>query len=990
MNFLKLNKWLIAILLVILIPFSSIYGLDPEKRISQYMIDSWQIENGLPQNSGYSILQTSDGFIWIATQEGLSRFDGVSFKNFNRRNTPQLHSNWIRCLYEDSHRNLWIGTNGGITILTMGEFLTIPLFDSLPDKKIMAIAEDPHGDFWIGMDGGGLSRYGQSKIISYNTENGLTDNRVRSICVDSSGNVLAGTANGLNFISKGKIKSFYKKNGLLHNTVMSLYNSPKGFIWVGTDGGLNIFENGELRTVEQRSNSEKKIRSLFEDKKGALWVGTDGGGINRYINGYFSRISEKEGLSNNTIFSLTMDYEGNLWAGTHGGGIIRIKDGKFSNYTTIEGLLEDDIYTVMQDSRNRLWMGTTRGPGYISNSKVFNHPIGLNLENKMVTSLYEDAGGNIWFGTNGNGLFIYNGTKTRNVSTRNGLSNDRIYSISGDRRGNIWVGTWRGLNRISGNGIEKFFAKDGLTHEKIRCVLEDNDGTIWIGTDGGGLNYLKNGIISALTKKDGLSSNFISCLYEDEENNLWVGLFDGGLALIKGGNITNFTMENGLYDNAAYTILEDNQGYMWFSSNNGVYKVQKQNLFSFANGDIDSLISINYGRGDGMKSRECNGGVQPAAWKTNDGRLWFPTVAGLAMIDPDQIDRNTAPPGVVIGEVRVDDQVVKSTIQNNVKSLIIPPGKSRIEIEYSGLSLSNPEKVYFKYRLIGIDKYWIDVGNRRTAYYTSLEPGNYSFRVIAANSDHFWNLKGAQINLTLKPFFYQTKWFYFLSALFVILIVLYVFKLRINRLERQRENLEKEVSERTKELQLVNDELKRLSNEDEMTGIANHRRFLEFLHVEWKRAIRGKSSISLILFDIDKFKEINDNFGHQAGDVCLKEIAANLREVINRPGDLVARYAGDEFVVILTETDHHGVDMVAENLRVKIANTPIEVSSEGSHIRATISLGFATVIPMLGMKTDLLIKAADDQLYEAKSRGRNRSSGIDLSSLDSSSQNPHQ
>ena len=954
------------------------------------MLDSWQIEDGLPQNSGYSIIQTHDGFIWIGTQEGLARFDGVNFVTFNRQNTPALKSNWIRCLFEDSKNNLWIGTNGGgITVLSFGKFINIPAFKNLPDNKIRSIAESPDGTIWIGTDGGGLGAYRDGNIDVITAAEGLTGNRINAICIDDAGTVYAGAGSGLNVIKRNQITTYTSENGLNNDAVMALCESRSGSIWIGTDGGgINIFRNGIIENIDQTGITDLKIRSLFEDKHNALWIGTEGGGINRYLEEEFSSLTQEIGLTNNSIFSFSFDREGSMWIGTHGGGINRLRESNFTVYSTIEGLISDDIFGVLEDRHERLWIGTLNGPVIIQNGKIINKIKGLRLTNKMVISLYEDQDGNMWFGTIGGGVFKYGKYGTRSYSTKNGLSNDRIYGITGDRKGNIWVGTWNGLNKISSDGITKYGTEDGLTMDKIRCILEDSEGVLWIGTDGGGLNRLVDGVFSAFTTENGLSSNFISSLYEDTYGTLWIGLFDGGLARYKNGILTNYTKEDGLFDNAAYQILEDNNGYLWFSSNHGIYKVRKSELNEFAEGEIDTIYSISYDRSDGMRSRECNGGFQPAGWKSKSGMLWFPTVRGLVQIDPDNISSNTIAPSVSIGEIQVDDQVVKNTLQSTLDNYSFPPGKSRVEIKYTGLSLIDPQKIQFKYMLEGEDEDWNNVGNRRTAYYTSLEPGDYTFRVIAANNDGVWNLKGDSFSFTLQPYFYQTKWFYGVWLLIIAGIIYGFYKLRINRLDKRRIELEELVTERTKQLQVINEEFKRLSNEDGMTGIANHRKFREFLVQEWLRAIRTQSSISLILFDVDKFKDINDNFGHQAGDNCLKSIANNLVTVINRPGDLAARYAGDEFVVILPETNFKGVERVAENLRRTMASTPVIVSKDGSTLTVTISIGYATVIPLKNMDVEVLIKAADDYLYEAKRSGRNRIAGKDLNSLNSLTKKP--
>lgn len=368
-----------------------------------------------------------------------------------------------------------------------------------------------------------------------------------------------------------------------------------------------------------------------------------------------------------------------------------------------------------------------------------------------------------------------------------------------------------------------------------------------------------------------------------------------------------------------------------------------------------------------MKGSECNGATQPAGWKSQDGRLWFPTIRGLATIDPERISINQRPPQIVIESIVVDQQSSRPAAQT-----VLPPGRKTLEFHYTGLSFVAPRKIQFRYRLGGFDEKWVDAGRRRVAYYTNLPPGEYQFQVTASNNDGIWNEEGASFGFRLEPYFYQTQVFYVLSAFVAVLAGLGVFRYRVRRLRLREQELETQVMDRTRQLEEANRALVELALIDSMTGVANHRHFVERLDEEWRRAIRSRTSLAVVMCDIDCFKPYNDRYGHEEGNQCLKRVAQTLTAAIRRPGDLVARYGGDEFVLILCGGDAQGVRAFAETLPGRVEKEAIvhEGSEIASHV--TISAGLATMTPSQDFTCDDLIAAADAAMYRAKKDGRNR------------------
>jgi signal transduction histidine kinase/ligand-binding sensor domain-containing protein/FixJ family two-component response regulator len=783
--------------------------LAPQKKITQYIRDTWKLGEGLPQVTVKTVIRTRQGYLWLGTQEGLVRFDGVEFKTFDKTNVKELTNNWIRILYEDRLGNLWIGSNGGgLTCMKSGKFNTYTTCNGLANDIVEALYEDHKGNLWIGTHDG-LNRLEHNKFFLFKTNQGLSHNKITCILEDTRGNLWIGTHNGLNRWKHDRFIVYTTRDGLSYNQISAIFEDGQGNLWIGTNNGLNRLKDDQFTVFTSKDGLlNDQIRSLYEDQPGGyLWIGTYGGGLNRLKDGKFTAFTTKDGLSDNFILSLCKDREGSLWIGTGAGGLDRLKEGKFTPFSTSEGLSHNLTNSIFEDRKGNLWIGTYGGGLNQLREGLFTiFTTQQGLSHNLVRSIYEDSKGYLWVGTD-NGLNRLKDGKFSLVTTQQGLSDNKIWCIYEDRSQNLWVGTENGLNCLKNGTILIFTKEQGLSNETIMCLREDTKGNLWIGTNGGGLNCLKNGKFNVYTTKQGLSNNMIWSLYEDREGTLWIGTLGGGLNRLKNGRFTCFCVKEGLFDDIVYQILEDDNGYFWMSCNNGIFKVKKHELNQFADGKINSLHSISYNEQDGMRSRECNGGTYPAGWKTRDGKLWFPTIKGIVMIDPANINTNPYPPPVVIEQITADDLSLQPPFSSNQEKIILPAGTQRIEIQYTGLSLLFPKRVKFKNWLEGFDKDWVGVESRRTAYYTRLPPGDYTFRVIACNNDGVWNKSGASISFHLRPYIYQTVWFYILCALSIGFIAILGYRIRIRRFKSREAKLRCVVEERTKELKNLNIEL---------------------------------------------------------------------------------------------------------------------------------------------------------------------------------------
>jgi len=771
--------------------------LDSKKAPTQYVHEAWGVDSGLPQTTITSIAQTTEGYLWLATEEGLVRFDGVRFTVFDRKNAPALRSKNIRALLVDREGALWIGTSGGgLSRLKDGEFSTYTVKEGLSNEVILSLFEDSTGNIWIGTDGGGADLLNNGKFTVYSTKNGLAANSVYCFAEDPSGGMWIGTDGGVSRLQKGRFQTYSTANGLPSAKVRALYWDRDGGLWIGTNGGgLAREKNGSFTTFTTHDGlSSNAVFSICSDEDANLWIGTIGGGLDRLHASKFEAYTDSDGLGATDVYALYPDREGSLWIGTGGAGLSRLKDGEITAYGAKEGLTHDVVLPIFEDHEGSLWVGTPKGLNRLKDGKVTSYSTKNGLSNDFVFSITEDHQENLWVGTRV-GLDRFTDGKFVVYTTRDGLPNDLVLSTYADRDGDLWIGTRSGLTLYREGKFRTYTTADGLSNNFVIAIAQGQDGELWIGTNGGGLNRFKDGRFQVFSTSTGLSNNVVWSIHTDSQGDVWVGTGGGGLCRIRNGTIRTYTTSDGLFDDNIFQILEDASGKLWMSSNKGISSVDKGQLNALDDGKIKSVTYDSYGVADGMKSKECNGGFQPAGWRTRDGRLWFPTMKGAVMIDPSTL-RRSQPPRVVVEEILIDKQVQSSRAQIEAR-----PGRGELEFHYTALSFFSPQVIHFKYKLDGFDTAWVDAATRRNAYYTNIAPGKYTFRVIAGNKDGVWNEDGAAVEFVLRPHFRQTFWFYALCALLTVLAVLSVYWARLEQMKAREQHLVALVGERTRDLQ---------------------------------------------------------------------------------------------------------------------------------------------------------------------------------------------
>ncbi len=781
----------------------SALALDPHKPISQYVHRVWHSDDGLPQNSVQAMLQTNDGYIWIGTQEGLVRFNGLEFKVFNKANTQAVRHNDVRVLYQDRDGALWIGTfGGGLVRYQDGQFTNYTVKSGLSNNSISVILQDRQGNLWVGTNDG-LNEFIGGKIVIFNRTNGLSDNMVTAIAEDREGKLVVAGRNGLDVIVNGTPMGPYSPWGSSRKAVHALFLDNDGSLWIGTDNReLDVLSAGKVTHYgAQQGLPNAPVHSVYQDRLHTIWVATEGAGICRLISRRFDCYGPENGLSGGYVESIFEDREGSLWVGTETGGINFFREGPLTNYGSEMGL-QGSPRTLVEDPDGSLWIGTSTGLWRMKDYKVTPYLTDKGPANNYVYAMVRDHLGNIWIGTDEGGLNKFTAHTVKTYKKADGLADDWIPAVIEDRAHDIWVGTFAGVSRLHKGKFTNYGTREGLSSNRIWAIHQDYQGNLWFGTDAG-LSLLRGGKFInydlQATSHDGPGMGSVTVIYEDADHVLWVGTYGAGLKRFQNGRFASITMHEGLSDDSIWSIREDDRGNFWMSSNHGIFRAKRSELMAVADGTLSQVESQSYGVADGMASSECNGGSQYSSWKTKDGKLLFACLKSVVLVDPEHLPRNPLEPPVVI------ESVTSNQKENVAPGASVLAGAGELDFHYAALSYYAPRKVTFKYKLEGesFEDEWSTPSTPGLAHYTNIPPGQYTFRVKAANNDGVWNETGASISFYLEPRFYQTRWFESLCAMLLVLSPVGVYLFRIRQVRRRERELVVLVGRRTRELQIA-------------------------------------------------------------------------------------------------------------------------------------------------------------------------------------------
>jgi ligand-binding sensor domain-containing protein/signal transduction histidine kinase len=758
------------------------FALDPSRSLTQYLHRIWQSQQGLPPATIFSIEQTSDGYLWLGTQFGLIRFDGLRFVEMNKFYDVSLEKKWIVQILEDDDHALWIATkNDGLYKITDGIAIHFAHENGLPsdhlnglllDKKkqlwiatdnglarivnekvegfqsqnessiakgnINGLAESPDGAIWVLADGNQVlvsngDRFELKKLASLNERSIIT-----SILASRDGAVWIGTSTGLIHVMQSEEQLFTQSDGLVNDYVLTLMQSDSDAIWIGTKGGVCRKNTSGAKGFSSRDDlSQNSVYSIHEDREGSIWIGTKYG-LNQFADRRIIPFTTNEGLPTNETGPVLQDDSGNIWIGTFGGGLSRYADSRFTTMTTSDGLASNTIFALAEAGHDTLWVGTDRG-------------LSRMAKDRTVT----------------------------NYSVKEGLPADSIYCLFRDRKDKLWVGTSKGLASFEGDHFVATDASSGLPAAPVLAISQPQNKGIIVATENQGVFLEKDGKFERLQSGD-LATTPVDAFFQDADGMIWIGTRGAGLRLYDGEHVYSYTIKDGIYDDDIYGITADDEDRLWMACSKGIFSVRRTDLRHMAAGIKTSLVSEPFSPTESQRTIECRAGVQPAVCKMDDGKIWFTTIRGMIVIDTHHLQRKIPPVPVVIEDVIIDGKFIPAK-----EVLNLEPDESSLIFRYTALSFLSPARLTFKHKLDGFDTDWVEAGSRREAFYTNLPPGDYQFHVMASGIGGSQSEAATPITIHLAPHFYQTHWFWPVVGFAVFGAIFFLYRLRVRAIREQ-------------------------------------------------------------------------------------------------------------------------------------------------------------------------------------------------------------
>jgi ligand-binding sensor domain-containing protein/signal transduction histidine kinase len=786
---------------IVLACSSCVFALDPALDISQYARTSWKVREGFTKGSINSIAQTPDGYLWLGTEFGLLRFDGIKTVPWQPPPDRHLPSNYITNLFVARDGTLWISTDKGLASWKDGQLTEYPTLAG----PILPVIEDREGSIWVGTYGGAAGRLCviRNGSVQCYGEDGRLGQGVLGLYEDSKGNLWAGVREGLWQWKPGPPK-FFPLPGEV-NGIRGFSEADDGALLISTTTGVRRFVDGKPEAYPLPGTvGQFRAKRLLRDRDGSLWIGTQDQGLVHLHQGRTDVFAQADGLSGDNVGNLFEDREGNIWVVTSD-GLDRFRDFAVATFSVNQGLSNALVTSVLAAKDGSIWLGTQGGLNRWNNRQMTIYPerraqsvsgsrrgtpgnvreiIGSGLPD-YVMSFFQDDRGRILVSTNGGVGYLEN---DRFISISN-ASVGNVSSIVQDTAGNLWIANQNlGLIQLLRGGEVQQIPWARLVRKDVAAalVVDRLQGGLWLGFSQSGVAYFADGQIRAsYTAADGLGEGRVSAFQFDQDGTLWAATA-GGLSRLKNGRVATLTSQNGLPCDAVHWVMEDDDHSFWLLTACGLVRIARSELDAWAaavDKDKDAKRAIQatvFDSSDGVRSRAAAGGYTPHVAKSPDGKLWFASPDGVSVFDPRHLPFNSLSPPVQVEQVIADRATYDAASFSNGQ-MRLPPLVRDLQIDYTALSLVAPEKVRFRYRLDGYDRDWQDAGNRRQAFYTNLRPGIYTFRVIACNNNGVWNETGAALTFYIKPAFYQTYWFLLLCLLTVAGLIWLLYVARVRR-----------------------------------------------------------------------------------------------------------------------------------------------------------------------------------------------------------------
>ena len=802
----------------------------------EYSVTTWGVDEGLPQSSVTDIAQTPDGFLWIGTLlSGLSRFDGVQFVNFDSANTPVLPDAGVRHLFVDSQGELWVNGGDGSLLLKqgntfvkvgegfkiaalVGEWQGRMTFSTLDGELIIGrrgadgqwqwrrhkapvegsnfFSEDKAGVLWFLAAGGKLGRFKDDHFEIFDTPPGLMGKRIQTVASDDAGRIWVGTEAEVARWENGVFTNCNPAGPAAKISVRRIMPVPGDRLWLEVDGKLVCRDHEQWSPPVAGWDGNllpwSQLRTFRADNGGGLWISLVDGMAHLSRDGRLLRVTSGDGLPSQWVQAFFADREGNLWAGYHRGGLIEVRPATFQTVARREGLRDTLVTSVTEDTGGAIWLGTAGGSvarwadGICTN---FTLPLRGRFCQDVVVTAGPD--GRVWIGTGGNGLQVWDHGEFQLAVSPDRISLDGVRQLLVAQNGDVWFANFGGLYRLTGGKLEQVFASYG-TAQAVAALKEGADGSLWIGTIGGKLRRWQGGQLTSHQPQDNVPSSRCCALWPEADGTVWIGTMSGGLLQFKDGVFTRFTVEDGLVDNSISHILADEQGNLWLGSHAGVMCIAKKSLVPRAS--RTGLIPCRFfGRSDGLPTVALTLEFQPSCVKTHEGILWFGTPKGASWVDPREVRSAEPAPMVVVESVRADNQareLSQPVSTGALPELKVEPGVKNLEVRFTAPVFTAPEAMRFKYRLDKLDADWIDLGGRRNVTFTHLSAGEYTFNVMAGNSDGRWSQSPAAFRLIVQPHFWERATFQ-VATMFALLggVALIVRRITQQRLRRRLELL---------------------------------------------------------------------------------------------------------------------------------------------------------------------------------------------------------